>query len=68
MSPEARVGAITLLAVLIALGFALVLPGVGLRRSEGYTVAMTVGDASGIAQGASVRMSGVAVGRVVTVG
>lgn len=68
MSSEARVGAITLLAVLIAIGFALVLPGVGLRRSEGYTVAMTVGDASGIAQGASVRMSGVAVGRVTTVG
>jgi phospholipid/cholesterol/gamma-HCH transport system substrate-binding protein len=68
MSPEARVGAVTIVAVLVALVFALALPGVGLRRSQGYTVAMTVGDASGIAQGAAVRMAGVSVGRVTAVG
>jgi phospholipid/cholesterol/gamma-HCH transport system substrate-binding protein len=68
MSPEARVGAITILAVIIALVLAYILPGAGLRRPQGYTVAMTVGDASGIAKGAPVRMSGVAVGRVAAIG
>lgn len=67
MSPEARVGAVTVLAFLVAVGFALALPGAGLLRPQGYPVVVAVGDASGIAPGAPVRMSGVHVGQVASV-
>ncbi|HLA23819.1 MAG TPA: MlaD family protein [bacterium] len=67
MSPEARVGAVALLAILVAVGFALILPGGGLLRPQGYAVVVAVRDASGIAQGAPVRMSGVPVGQVASV-
>jgi len=68
MSPEARVGVVTVVALLVAVGVALALPGVGLRRPQGYTVVVAVRDASGITQGAPVRMSGVPVGQVASVG
>lgn len=67
MSPEARVGAIAILAVIVAIGFALVLPGVGLQRPKGYPLVMATQDASGIAPGTPVRMSGVQVGEVTSV-
>lgn len=65
MSPEARVGLVTILAFLVAFGFAVFLPGGGiLLQPRGYDIVVAVGDASGIDQGAPVRMSGVQVGRV----
>ena len=67
MSPEARVGTVTVLAFLVAVAFALALPGAGLLRPQGYAVVVAVRDASGIAQGAPVRMSGVHVGQVASV-
>ena len=68
MSPEARVGAVTILALLAAIGFALLLPGTGLLRPQGYPIIVTLKDAGGIAPGAPVRMSGVPVGQVRGVG
>jgi phospholipid/cholesterol/gamma-HCH transport system substrate-binding protein len=68
MSPEARVGAVTVLAVVLAVAFALALPGTGLLRPQGYTIIVAVHDASGIAPGAPVRMAGVPVGGVASVG
>jgi phospholipid/cholesterol/gamma-HCH transport system substrate-binding protein len=68
MSPEARVGAVTLLALVAAIGFALALPGTGLLRPQGYPVTVSFKDAGGIAPGAPVRMSGVQVGQIQAVG
>jgi len=68
MSPEARVGAVTILALIAAIGFALALPGAGLLRPRGYPVLVAIKDAAGIAPGAPVRMSGVHVGQVQAVG
>ncbi len=67
MSPEARVGLVAVLALLVVFGFVLFLPGAGVLRPQGYSIIVRVHNAAGIDAGTPVRMSGVTVGRVASV-
>jgi len=64
VSPQARVGAATLLGlVLIVVTLTLLRGGLALRQ-RGYELTVRFGDAAGLNEGTPVRMAGVAVGQV----
>ncbi len=64
MSPEARVGLVTLLAFLLAIATVIFLRGGVLLHRQEYELTIRFSDAAGLTVGAPVRMAGVTVGRV----
>lgn len=68
MSPETRVGLVTIVALVFLVGLVAFLRGSGLWGPQGYELHVVMQDAAGMERGTPVRMSGVMVGQVSRVG
>ncbi|HEU5170776.1 MAG TPA: MlaD family protein [Gemmatimonadales bacterium] len=68
MSPETRVGLMTIVAFLLVVGVVWYLRGGTLRSPQGYELHVVMKDAAGLEKGTPVRLSGVTVGEVRRVG
>ena len=68
MTPETRVGLVTILALVLIIGMVAFLRGGTLRGPQGYELHVVMRDATGLEAGTPVRMSGVTVGQVSAVG
>ncbi len=64
MSPQARVGLLTLVAAILVVATVVILRGGEFLRRPGYELTILFNDAAGVDVGTPVRMAGVAVGRV----
>lgn len=64
MSPEARVGLVTLLALLLLFAAVVFLRGQDFFRPPGYELTVLFTNAAGVDMGTPVRMSGVTIGKV----
>jgi len=68
MTPETRVGLVTILALVLIIGMVAFLRGGTLRGPQGYELHVVMRDATGLEPGTPVRLSGVTVGQVTDVG
>lgn len=64
MSPDARVGLVALLAIVVAVATVVFVRGEGLLRRPGYELTILFDDTGGVEAQTPVRMAGVAIGRV----
>ncbi len=67
MSSQARVGLVSILAVVVVVGMLTVLRGGIALRRQGYELTIRFTDAAGVTVGTPVRMAGVGVGEIKTV-